>query len=54
MDKLRRDSKGNILREREGERSDGVYYYRYRKDGKRYYLYSKTLSTLREKVIKMS
>lgn len=54
MDKLRRDSKGNILREREGERSDGVYYYRYRKDGKRYYIYSKTLSTLREKVIKMS
>ena len=24
---IRRDSKGNMLREREGERSDGVYYF---------------------------
>ena len=45
---IRRDSKGNMLREREGERSDGVYYYRYKKDGKRIYLYSKSLATLRE------
>ena len=48
---IRRDSKGNMLREREGERSDGVYYFRYKKDGKRIYLYSKSLATLREKEI---
>lgn len=46
---IRYDSKGNILLEGEGERKGGMYYYRYWNDGKRIYIYSKSLTVLRAK-----
>ena len=45
----RKDKARTILRKGEGQRSNGTYYYRWQdRDGKRHYLYVKTLPELRE------
>ena len=45
----RKDKARTILRKGEGQRSNGTYYYRWQdRDGKRHYLYAKTLPELRE------
>lgn len=46
----RKDNKGRVLKEGEGQRRDGSYDYRWRSsDGKRHSIYAKTLEELREK-----
>lgn len=46
----RKDNKGRVLKEGEGQRKDGSYDYRWRSsDGKRHSIYAKTLEELREK-----
>ena len=45
----RKDKARTILRKGEGQRNNGTYYYRWQdRDGKRHYLYAKTLPELRE------
>ena len=44
----RKDKARTILRKGEGQRNNGPYYYRWQdRDGKRHYLYAKTLQELR-------
>lgn len=46
----RKDNKGRVLKDGEGQRPDGRYYYRYKGlDGKRKYVYDMDLNSLREK-----
>ena len=46
----RKDHKGRVLKDRESYRkSDGLYMYRWGSGENRHYIYSKDLSTLREK-----
>lgn len=45
----RKDSKGRILKTGEGQRKDGIYYYRTTYNDKRISLYASTLTELREK-----
>ena len=48
--KERQDSKGRKLKDGEGQRKNGLYYYRYTdSSGKRLTIYDHTLSQLREK-----
>ena len=50
MANKRKDSKGRILKSGESERSDGTYMFRYTAaNGKRMYIYDKTLEGLRER-----
>lgn len=50
MTTKRKDNKGRVLREGEGQRKNGSYQYRWRdKAGKRHITYAKTLEELREK-----
>lgn len=45
----RKDNQGRILKEGESQRANGTYMYRYQTNGKRRYIYAKTLNELREK-----
>lgn len=45
----RKDNKGKVLRKGESQRSDSTYMYRYSQNGKRKYVYAKTLNELRIK-----
>lgn len=49
MSTKRKDSKGRILKTGEGQRKDGIYYYRTTYNDKRVSLYASTLTELREK-----
>ncbi|HJF21758.1 MAG TPA: tyrosine-type recombinase/integrase [Mammaliicoccus lentus] len=50
MVKRRKDSKNRVLKTGEGERKSGGYQYRWNTDdGKRHYIYAKTLDELRQK-----
>ena len=50
MTPKRKDSKNRVLKEGEYQRTNGSYEYRWRSDnGKRNYIYSKSLSDLRER-----
>lgn len=50
MIERRKDSKGRVLKDGEGQRKDGSYHFRWRTaDGKRHSVYAKTLDELREK-----
>ena len=45
----RKDKVRTILRKGEGQRNNGTYYYRWQdREGKRHYIYAKTLPELRE------
>lgn len=49
-DEIRRDSKGRRLKDGEGQRKDGLYYYRYHDiSGERRYVYDRDLDELRKK-----
>ena len=45
----RKDSRGRVLRDGESERKDGIYQYRYTRNGKRHTIYGSSLTDLREK-----
>lgn len=49
MSSKRKDSKGRILKTGEGQRKDGIYYYRVTYNGERISFYASTLTELREK-----
>lgn len=45
----KKDAKGRILKEGEGQRKNGGYFYRYSLNGKRHTIYAKSLPELRDK-----
>ena len=45
----RKDRNGRVLKDGEYQRPNGTYEYRWRENGKRYYVYGRTLDELREK-----
>lgn len=49
MSSKRKDSKGRVLKTGEGQRKDGIYYYRVTYHGERISLYAPSLTELREK-----